>query len=132
MFVYLIAYLSPLTSSIHMSGSGWCIFLKSSGDIPVMFAQQFQVITIFVCLIVNLSSLTLYIHISGSVSYIFLISFGVLSHYKFLVCLSLCLLAYNLTEIRPIVIIQVKMNKVLFMSVRLFDGFLLFDIRPTY
>ena len=53
-------------------------------------------------------------------------------HYKFLVCLSLCFLAYNLIEIRPIVINQVKMNEVLYMSVSMFDGFLPFDNRPTY
>ena len=47
MFVCLIIYLSPLASYIYISGSGQYISLKSSGDIPMMFAHQLQVIINF-------------------------------------------------------------------------------------
>ena len=56
--VHLSVHLSPLTSFVYNSGSGWDIFLKYFGGIPGMFVNYFWIISNFLYVCQSVSWLT--------------------------------------------------------------------------
>ena len=116
-FLYVCQSVSWLTSSLKLhkssdiSSSGWYIFLKFFGDIPMIFLNYFQIIPFFVC--VSVCQLAYLLTESGLteeyvqfwmiyISEIFRRhSLDVLTLFsnnlKLFVCLTVCYLAYFLT-----------------------------------